>query len=247
MSDDKFDIVFRGDIAVGQSLPQVKQRLAALFKRDAAQIDALFTGMPVPLKKNVDHASAEKYQKVLMQAGAIVEIRPAGTLKPAAARARPAAAAPKSEPKPEPKPEPKSEPISEPKATESIGAPAMAASSGLSLVPVGGDILTDAERAATATPAAEVSALDAELRPLEGRLVDEQEIERMPPVDVPNAEFDIADPGVALIEPEYRTEVAPVAVPDLAADLAPPGSDLGQIPKAPAPPPPDTSGIQLAD
>ncbi len=239
MSDDKFDIVFRGDIAVGQSLPQVKQRLAALFKRDAAQIDALFTGMPVPLKKNVDHASAEKYQKVLMQAGALVEIRPAGTLKPAAARARPAAAAPKPESKPKP--------ISEPKATESIGAPAMAASSGLSLVPVGGDILTDAERAATATPAAEVSALDAELRPLEGRLVDEQEIERMPPVDVPNAEFDIADPGAALIEPEYRTEVAPVAVPELTADLAPPGSDLGQIPKAPAPPPPDTSGIKLAD
>ena len=50
MSDGRFDIVFRGDIAPGQVLPQVKQRLAALFKRELAQIEPLFSGAPVALK-----------------------------------------------------------------------------------------------------------------------------------------------------------------------------------------------------
>ncbi|AFU98634.1 hypothetical protein M5M_07195 [Simiduia agarivorans SA1 = DSM 21679] len=58
-----FDIVFRGDIAPGHQLPQVKQRMAALFKRTPEQIEPLFAGTPVPLKKNVDAEAAEKSKK----------------------------------------------------------------------------------------------------------------------------------------------------------------------------------------
>lgn len=231
MSDGLFDIVFRGDIAVGHTLPQVKQRMAALFKRDLAQIEPLFSGVPVPLKKSVDPESAEKYQKVLAQAGALVEIRPAGTLKAPPVRKRPAVAA---------------KPVSVAESKETV-APSPANTGGLSLAPVGGYLLTEQERQAQAPAAVSVSALSADLRPLDGPLVDTEEIDRAAPVAVPDVHFDIAETGVELIEPEYREAPKVTAVADLAVDLAPPGSDLGQVAKAPPPPPPDTSGIQLAD
>jgi hypothetical protein len=77
MSEPGFDIIFRGDIVFGQSVVEVKQRLQQLFKADAARIDALFCGRPVPLKRNLDRASAEKYRAVLHKAGIEVELRPA--------------------------------------------------------------------------------------------------------------------------------------------------------------------------
>lgn len=232
MSDGLFDIVFRGDIAVGHTLPQVKQRMAALFKRDLAQIEPLFSGVPVPLKKSVDPASAEKYQKVLAQAGALVEIRPAGTLKAPAARKRPAPVA-------------KSAPATE--AEVAAAPPPADAGGGLSLAPVGGYLLTEQERQVQAPTPVAVAEIAIELRPLEGPLVDAEEIDRAEPIAVPDVQFDIADTGVELIEPEYREAPKVAAVADLAVELAPPGSDLGQEAKAPPPPPPDTSGIQLAD
>ncbi|MDN3640845.1 hypothetical protein QWY82_18745 [Simiduia curdlanivorans] len=227
MSDGRFDIVFRGDIAPGQVLPQVKQRLAALFKRELAQIEPLFSGAPVALKKDVDQLSAEKYKKVLAQAGALVEIREAGTLKAPPARPRPVA---KAEP-----------------ATQPDEAPAPPAPAGLSLVPVGGFLLTDEERKQAVEPSAPVAQVNFELRPLEGSLVDENEIERMAPVQVADVEFDISEPGVELVEAQYKEVAEAVVVADLDVDLAPAGSDLGQLPKEPAPPAPDTSGIRLAD
>ncbi|UTA48681.1 hypothetical protein L1F30_03850 [Simiduia sp. 21SJ11W-1] len=242
MSEALFDIVFRGDIAPGHKLPEVKQRMATLFKREAAQIEGLFTGSPVPLKKSIDHASAEKYQKVLAQAGALVEIRPAGTLKTEAARAPAARARPARAPE-------AAGPANEPAAKPAVAKPAVAASAaaGLSLAPVGGDILTPDERNATAVPKANVQPLSADLRPLDGPLVDAQEIDRAAPVAVPELDFDIAEAGADLIEPQYRQAPEAVAVADLAVELAPPGADLGQVPKEVPPPPPDTSGITLAD
>jgi predicted nicotinamide N-methyase len=49
MSAPEFDIIFRGDIVFGHQLAEVKAKLQQLFKADAAKIDALFTGRPVPL------------------------------------------------------------------------------------------------------------------------------------------------------------------------------------------------------
>ncbi|BFM12747.1 hypothetical protein R50072_29000 [Simiduia litorea] len=231
MSDGRFDIVFRGDIAPGQVLPQVKQRLATLFKRELAQIEPLFSGAPVALKKDVDQLSAEKYKKVLAQAGALVEIREAGTLKAPAVRPRPAA---------QPAPATKEAP------SDAAAHPAQE-TAGLSLVPVGGFLLTEAERKQVQEPIAPVAQVDFELRPLEGSLVDENEIERMAPVQVAEVAFDISEPGVELVDAQYKDVVEAVVVADLDVDLAPAGSDLGQLPKEPAPPAPDTSGIRLVD
>lgn len=74
MSNQRYQILFRGDIADGQSLPDVKQRLKKLFKVDDARIESLFSGKPIPLKRNLGQEQAQHYHKVLRQVGALVTI-----------------------------------------------------------------------------------------------------------------------------------------------------------------------------
>ena len=70
-----FDIIFLGQLQPGHTLAEVKRRLIELFKADAAKIDALFSGVAVPLKRNLDQAGAKKYQAVLARAGIKVQVR----------------------------------------------------------------------------------------------------------------------------------------------------------------------------
>lgn len=77
MSEECYEVVFRGDVLVGQSAIEVKQRLAQLFNTDAARIDQMFSGKPVVVKRNLDLETAERYQSTLLKAGALVDIRPA--------------------------------------------------------------------------------------------------------------------------------------------------------------------------
>ena len=73
-SDVRYDLVFRGDIVLGHSLVDVKARMQQLFKIDAARVDGLFSGRPVPLKRDLDQETARKYQAVLNKAGAEVTL-----------------------------------------------------------------------------------------------------------------------------------------------------------------------------
>ncbi|MFL0798040.1 MAG: hypothetical protein K6L73_11195 [Cellvibrionaceae bacterium] len=75
MSEERFSIVFRGDLEAGHSLLDVKSRLAKLFKADEARVTKLFSGQPVVLKGNLDSATAEKYRQVLTDAGAHVIVK----------------------------------------------------------------------------------------------------------------------------------------------------------------------------
>lgn len=75
MSEPTYHIVFRGDIQMGQTLPQVKQNLATLFGLDIAKVEALFTGKPVVLKRNLNETSAAKFKAALARAGAVVAIK----------------------------------------------------------------------------------------------------------------------------------------------------------------------------
>lgn len=74
MSDASFDIIFSGKLQAGHSLADVKPRLIQLFKSDASKIDALFSGASIPLKRNLDAASAKKYQTILAKAGIVVDV-----------------------------------------------------------------------------------------------------------------------------------------------------------------------------
>lgn len=77
MSEQHFEVVFRGDVEPGQSVMDVKEGLAKLFKADSARIEQMFSGKPVVIKSNLDEETALHYQSSLQKVGALVEIRSA--------------------------------------------------------------------------------------------------------------------------------------------------------------------------
>lgn len=244
MSATEFDIVFRGDIVMGHQLTDVKQRLQQLFKADAAKIDALFTGRPVPLKRNLDEATATKYREVLQKAGARVEICAAGSINfappaPVAARApvvpRRAAVwslAPVGSFLLAPTERPKLSPV-------------LVDTSRISLRAAEGNLLDAAEQ--RQAPAAAVVAPDLDLAEVGENLLREDEHLALPLVEIEVEDWDLADIGADLISVEERPTIAipVIAVGDFG--LAPVGTDLGQIKPKVEPVIPDISGLSLAD
>ena len=71
---DTFKLLFRGDIAPGHSLPEVRERIGGMFNLDAARVDQFFSGRPVVLKKSLSAAEAEKWTSALLKAGIVVEV-----------------------------------------------------------------------------------------------------------------------------------------------------------------------------
>lgn len=69
------EIVFRGDIAPGETVAGVKARVAQLFRINEQRADQLFSGRPTVLKRNLDRQKAEQFQQALAKAGAVVEMR----------------------------------------------------------------------------------------------------------------------------------------------------------------------------
>jgi len=257
---ETFSVIFRGDILPGHNLPEVKSRMAQLFKLDDAKLAAVFSGKPVALKKDCDPATAEKLKAVLTKAGAEVEVRPnspvAGpsSLAPAPPSPPPVAVAPI---KPTPTPQ----------------APAAPTHSGeLKVAPVG-MVLTEAERATQrkAPVQVKIDHIALEKRANSFMAADEKPVAKRPPIQAPD--FGIAPTGGDLLKPEEKkvveelqldlsayqvaelgADILPedqkIALPvmeieELNADLAPVGSEMGQIKKAPPPPPPKTDHLKL--
>jgi hypothetical protein len=168
MSDQQFDVFFRGDIVAGQAVVEVKERLAGLFKLEAAQVEQLFSGRPTAIRRNLDEASAKKYEQALLKIGALAELRPVKVEEAPAAQA-----------------------VAE---TSSVKPPAEPANSddGLSLAPAGSDVLRPDERSTVAAVEVDVSALalepgggellhDEEKRSVEAAEVDTSHLEVLPP------------------------------------------------------------------
>jgi hypothetical protein len=86
----EYQILFEGKLTGERPLDEVKRNLAALFKMKADQVDALFTGKPVVIKRDIDQATALKYQTAFKKAGAVC------TVASDVAEAPPAAAKTKS-------------------------------------------------------------------------------------------------------------------------------------------------------
>ena len=214
MSDQQFDIIFRGDIVFGHQLADVKLKLQQLFKADAAKVDALFSGRPVPLKRGLDGVSAQKYKEALIKAGAQVDIVAASDIKPAAI-ARPATSA---------------EPVAslaqrlqqqtvvendaaeklakqrEQMVRETVPQPIIKSEqSSWSLAPVGSDLLKPTEKIVTEPLIVDISSIS--LRPEGGNILDASE---QPPVfhtqvAVPN--FGIAEIGANMVNPDEKLEL----------------------------------------
>ncbi len=70
MDQSRFKIVFDGALMPQTPLETAKENLARLFKSDASKIEALFSGQPVVLKRDLSDDEAEKYLRALHGAGA---------------------------------------------------------------------------------------------------------------------------------------------------------------------------------
>lgn len=237
MSTTEFDIIFRGDIVMGHQLADVKQRMQQLFKVDAEKVDALFSGRPVPLKRNLDEATARKYQEVLLKAGAQVQLSPSGSVNLT----------------PPPEPQVRRQWSLAPVGaylltpTERPKTPAVLIdTSRLHLHPAEGHLLDAVEN--PRAPAVAVTVPDLDLAEVGADLLTEEEKPALPLVELKAGEdWSLAEPGADLITAHERPPAAaPVGVSS-DFQLAPVGADLGQIKLPLKPVEPDISGLSLAD
>jgi uncharacterized protein YbjQ (UPF0145 family) len=72
---DRYSVIFEGRIMPGKRVKIVKDRLKSALQTDDQGVEKLFAGSPVAVRKNTDRATAEKYQAVFANAGAICDIR----------------------------------------------------------------------------------------------------------------------------------------------------------------------------
>ncbi|WP_317930626.1 hypothetical protein [Halioxenophilus sp. WMMB6] len=229
MSEQVYEIVFRGDIVIGQPIDQVKLRVGQMFKLGPAQVDKLFSGKSVVLKRGLSQEQAAKFRAAFQKAGAVVSV--------VASAARSEAGKVSPERKLSVAPAGASViPRSAAKEQPTTAVPNL---DHMSLRPQSGDLLDDSERAKA--PVAAVQAGEwglAEPGALLETLADETI-----PLPIMEADWDVAEAGADLVEPSAPA-VAPVAPPDF--DIAPVGSQMGE-PKSDVPlPEPDTSHLQLA-
>lgn len=237
---ESFDLVFRGDVVIGEAVSDVKSRLQQLFKVDSDKVEALFSGRPVVLKRNLDRATAEQYQQVLRRAGAQVSLASAGSTQAPSpsARPRPKAANPGLSLAPMTgyliKPEEK------PRLT-----PVNVDISGLSLRPASGYLIDSEELSRPQVVGREVPDLD--LAEPGADLLTEEERQELPVMLIEPEDWGLAEPGSDLLSLEERGPV--VEQPAISADfeLAPAGSDMGQQKDTRAALSPDISGLRLAD
>lgn len=74
MAEGSYQVIFSGRIIAGAELDMVKRNIARAFNLDAERVEKLFCGRRLILKKQIDQATAVKYQATMQRAGALCEI-----------------------------------------------------------------------------------------------------------------------------------------------------------------------------
>lgn len=249
MTNERYDLVFRGDILLDHSLEQVKQRLQKLLKADAKQVEGLFSGRPVVLKRGLDAGAGQKYLRALEQAGARARLVPRAadqSNSPDNPSARPGIARSGSQASSGLSLAPLDGPLLKPGERPGPGqAPLVVNTEGLSLRPVGGDLLDPAERPNPQTP--DQPAPDYGLSDPGSDLLAPEERHRPAPVELTLEDWGLAEVGENLLREQERAKPLPAPALSGHLSLAPEGTELEGLPRKPAPSPPDTSGLSLAD
>ena len=76
MSDARFRVVFEGEVADGAAVEDVKKKIGAIFRLETGQVDRLFAGGKVEIKRNAPLAVCEKTRAAFEKAGAVCVIEP---------------------------------------------------------------------------------------------------------------------------------------------------------------------------
>ena len=74
MSEQRFAVVFSGQLVDGANSQTVRANLARLFKVELSQVEPMFSGKRLKIKTDLDEQTARHYQSVLAKAGAVSEI-----------------------------------------------------------------------------------------------------------------------------------------------------------------------------
>jgi hypothetical protein len=208
---------------------QAKKNLAALFKISDEQVERLFSGKPITLKKSLEFDTANKYRVAIKKAGCIAELVECKASEPIKTDA-PSKAAPVPPPANSHSPEPATAPLNSQPSAENE-------SSALSLAPVGSDVLASSDRevvegvqvetehlslAATgedllqAAEKQQVSApdihVDAELAPVGSDLLDESDKQVFEALEIDLTSMTLAEAGADL---EQLDESEPAVKPDI--------------------------------
>jgi membrane associated rhomboid family serine protease len=72
--EERFKIVFRGELAYGFTAEEVKTNLQNLCRFDRPGVERLFTGKAMTLKSGLDAAEARRYKAALDKTGAVVSV-----------------------------------------------------------------------------------------------------------------------------------------------------------------------------
>ncbi|MEJ2453790.1 MAG: hypothetical protein P8103_06480 [Candidatus Thiodiazotropha sp.] len=217
MSLDTYDVYFSGATLKDADRAEAKRKVGAIFKLEGEKLERLFSGKPIPIKRGVDMDQAVKYRVAFRDAGALVDIVPAGQPAPDPATrpsppqrpAAPANTAAATTPPPgpaetpaeptgaglslaegpmNPPPQPPAEPISVPDY-------------GLSAA---NDFnLSDCAPPVEAAPVPDISALDLEKT---GSILDESADPE--PLEIDTEALELDAPGTPLIEPGETPEPA---------------------------------------
>ena len=210
---EQYDVYFRGDIAPGHKMGEVRQRLQALFKLDDERTAKLFLGRPLPIRRDLDKSSAEQYRATLLKAGALVELRSSDSGEVLADNT--SAPQPHTAPQQEPQPlEPQAPQSPEPQAPESNPEQTPA-----SFEPP--DDVSDIF--AQARESAEVEATAAETE-----IATETAAKTTTKITTPDSDFSLAPVGADVLLPEEKVVVEAVEVDTSGLDVAPAGEDLLQ-------------------
>jgi hypothetical protein len=82
MSGEIYDVYFSGAIIKSNDPTEVKRKIGAVFKLQGEKLDRLFSGKAIPIKKGIDMERAIKFRITFRDAGALVDIVPAGEPPP---------------------------------------------------------------------------------------------------------------------------------------------------------------------
>lgn len=84
MSEDRYNIVFSGELVTGADAATTRERLGSTFRLGASQLDNLFSGQAVIVKRDVNLMTATRFQQAFLAAGAraAIELATAAAPKP---------------------------------------------------------------------------------------------------------------------------------------------------------------------
>ena len=79
MPEERYRISYRGKVAQGRNVEEVKRNLKSLFKLSNAKVEKLFSGKAFVVAKNVDYDSAMRYKMAFETAGAVCRVEEVGS------------------------------------------------------------------------------------------------------------------------------------------------------------------------